>query len=84
MGPTFITLDGANMTVTGKREDGTVLTNQSMAIPEGVVYVNDDSSAGSCPGFNPIRPVQRLLTGQPGRPRRPAATSSSAAPTART
>jgi hypothetical protein len=53
------------MIVTGKREDGTVLTNQSMAIPEGVVYVNDDSSAGSCPGFNPIRPYNGSSQGNP-------------------
>ena len=55
-GPTTITLNGANMTVTGKREDGTVLTSQSMAIPEGVVYVSDDASAGSCPGLQPLTP----------------------------
>ncbi len=60
-GPTTITLNGANMTVTGKREDGTVLTSQSMAIPEGVVYVSDDASAGSCPGLQPLDPVQRVL-----------------------
>jgi hypothetical protein len=53
-GPTTIVLNGANMTVTGKREDGTVLTNQSMTIPEGVVYVSDDASAGSCPGLQPL------------------------------
>jgi hypothetical protein len=64
-GPTFITLNGANMTVTGKREDGTVLTNASMAIPEGVVYVSDDSAAGSCPGFNPIRPYNGSSQGNP-------------------
>ena len=53
-GPTTITLNGADMTVTGKREDGTVLTNEPMAIPEGVVYVSDDGDAGSCPGYEPL------------------------------
>jgi len=68
-GPTHITLDGANMRVTGKREDGTVLTNQSMAIPEGVVYVSDDPSAGSCPGYEPLAPYNGSTNGSAsGRP----------------
>jgi hypothetical protein len=56
MGPTRVVLNGASMTVTGKREDGTVLTDAVMAIPEGVVYVKDDASAGSCQGYNPLYP----------------------------
>jgi hypothetical protein len=62
-GPTTIALNGANMTVTGKREDGTVLTNQSMSIPEGVVYVSDDSSAGSCAGLQPLAPYNGSSSG---------------------
>ena len=83
-GPTTIVLNGANMTVTGKREDGTVLTNQSMPIPEGVVYVSDDAAAGSCAGLQPLAPVQRLGERHRGRQSRAAATCSSPAPTART
>jgi hypothetical protein len=69
-GPTTITLNGANMTVTGKREDGTQLTNQSMSIPEGVVYVSDDSAAGSCPGYEPLAPYNGSTSGTTptGRP----------------
>ena len=62
-GPTTIVLNGANMTVTGKREDGTVLTNQSMSIPEGVVYVSDDAAAGSCAGLQPLAPYNGSASG---------------------
>lgn len=72
VGPTRITLNGTTMNVTGKREDGTVLTNQSMTIPEGVVYVSDNAAAGSCPGYNPLYPYWSSN----------AATSSGAASTA--
>jgi hypothetical protein len=64
-GPTSITVNGAGMTVTGKREDGTVLTNASMPIPEGVVYVSDDASAGSCPGYRPLTPYNGSSSGAP-------------------
>jgi hypothetical protein len=68
-GPTFITVDGANMTVTGKREDGAVLNNQSMPIPEGVVYVSDDDSAGACSGYDVLRPYNGSSSGAPaGKP----------------
>ncbi len=64
-GPTTIVVNGANMTVTGKREDGTVLNGATMAIPEGVVYVSDDSSAGSCPGYDVLRPYNGSSQGAP-------------------
>jgi hypothetical protein len=67
-GPTRITLNGSTMTVTGKREDGTSLSNAPMSIPEGVVYVSDDSSAGSCPGYEPLAPYNGTTTGSTGRP----------------
>jgi hypothetical protein len=63
VGPTTITLNGANMTVSGKREDGTVLTNESMPIPEGVVYVSDNPSAGSCAGYQPLAPYNGSTNG---------------------
>ncbi|HEV7883787.1 MAG TPA: hypothetical protein VGO81_09460 [Solirubrobacteraceae bacterium] len=49
-GPTKITLNGANMTVTGKREDGTQLTNAVVPIPvDGAIFVshNNDPLTGS-------------------------------------
>jgi Tfp pilus assembly protein PilX len=64
-GPTFITLNGQNMTVTGKPEGETVSRTQTLSIPEGVVFVSDDNTAGSCPGFNPIRPYNGSSQGEP-------------------
>ena len=53
-GRTTIILNGANMTVTGKRDNGTVLTAASMPIPaDGVIHVAHDTT-GTCPGYNPI------------------------------
>jgi Tfp pilus assembly protein PilX len=49
-GPTKITMNGTTMTVTGKREDGTQLTNAVVSIPaDGSVYVshNNDPLTGS-------------------------------------
>jgi hypothetical protein len=65
VGPTFITLNGANMTVTGKVEGGAQLSNFTMPIPEGVVYVDDNSAAGSCPGYNPLAPYNGSSNGAP-------------------
>jgi Tfp pilus assembly protein PilX len=63
-GPTHITLNGSQMHVTGKREDGTAV-DQDMAIPEGVVYVSDDAAAGSCPGLQPLAPYNGSSSGAP-------------------
>ena len=83
-GPTTIVLNGANMTVTGKREDGTVLTSQSMPIPEGVVYVSDDDGGRRLRGLRRPCAVQRLRRAAPPAGNAAAATCSSPAPTART
>ncbi len=49
---TRITMNGTTMTVTGMRENGTVLTGATMAIPaDGLVYVATD---GSCPEYNAV------------------------------
>ncbi len=51
-GTTKIALHGTTMTVTGTREDGTVLSGTDVAIPaDGVVYV---STNGSCPEYNAV------------------------------
>ncbi len=67
-GVTKITMNGANMTVTGRREDGTQLTNAVVAIPaDGVVYVSHDNGplTGTAPNqhgggcgvtYNPVAP----------------------------
>jgi Tfp pilus assembly protein PilX len=60
VGRTQITMSGANMTVTGTRENGTALAGVSMPIPaDGVVYVSNSAAnkpTGSpgyaCPGYN--------------------------------
>jgi hypothetical protein len=65
VGPTFITLNGANMTVTGKVEGGAQLTNATLPIPEGVVYVDDNAAAGSCPGYQPLAPYNGSSSGPP-------------------
>jgi hypothetical protein len=55
-GRTTIVLNGSNMTVTGKRENGTQLTNASLPIPsDGVVYVGNDAAA-SCEGYDALDP----------------------------
>ena len=55
VGETTIVLTGTTMTVTGKRENGTVLTGASMPMPvDGVIYVGDDPAA-ACTGFDPAR-----------------------------
>jgi hypothetical protein len=63
-GPTTITLNGANMHVTGLREDGTAV-DADMAIPEGVVYVSDNAAAGACPGLQPLAPYNGSSSGAP-------------------
>lgn len=58
-GKTTIVMNGASMTVTGKRENGTVLSGASLPLPNnGVVYVaNDtDSSYGACTGYQALDP----------------------------
>jgi Tfp pilus assembly protein PilX len=67
-GLTKITMNGANMTVTGKREDGTQLTNALVPIPsDGAIFVSHDSdpltgtgtnqSGGGCGAtYNPVAP----------------------------
>jgi hypothetical protein len=67
-GPTKITLNGTTMTVTGKREDGTQLTNAVVSIPvDGTIYVSHNNdpltgtgssqSGGGCGAtYNPIAP----------------------------
>jgi hypothetical protein len=65
-GLTKITMNGTTMTVTGKREDGTQLTNAVVPIPnDGAVYVshNNDpltgtgTSGGGCGAtYNPVAP----------------------------
>jgi len=60
VGRTQIKLDGANMIVTGTREDGTQLAGETVALPaDGVVYVSNSKAglpAGSpgyaCPGYD--------------------------------
>lgn len=48
-GATSIVLQGTTMRVTGKREDGTVLTSSTVAIPDGgAVFVSHD---GACPDY---------------------------------
>lgn len=57
VGPTTITLNGDNMTVTGKRENGQTLTNVSMPLPrDGVIYASNDPSLGACTGYDPLNP----------------------------
>jgi hypothetical protein len=63
-GPTTITLNGANMHVTGLREDGTAV-DADMPIPEGVVYVSDNAAAGTCPGLQPLAPYNGSSSGAP-------------------
>jgi hypothetical protein len=56
MGETRIVMNGTTMTVTGKRDNGRVLTNVSMPIPtDGVIYVANDPG-GSCAGYDPLNP----------------------------
>jgi Tfp pilus assembly protein PilX len=61
VGNTKITLNGASMTVTGTREDGTVLTDQSVALPtDGVVYVANGSCGAS---YDPLKPYASVPAG---------------------
>ena len=54
VGKTTVVMNGASMTITGKREDGTQLTNATVALPaEGVLYVANSTSV-ACPAYNPI------------------------------
>jgi hypothetical protein len=56
LGRTTIVLNGASMTVTGKRENGTTLTNQTMAVPrDGLIYVSNDAGCPE-PGYDPLNP----------------------------
>jgi Tfp pilus assembly protein PilX len=67
-GPTKITMNGTTMTVTGKREDGTQLTNAVVSIPaDGSIYVSHNNdpltgtganqAGGGCGAtYNPIAP----------------------------
>jgi Tfp pilus assembly protein PilX len=67
-GPTKITLNGTTMTVTGKREDGTQLTNAVVPIPvDGSIFVSHNNdpltgngsnqSGGGCGAtYNPVAP----------------------------
>jgi Tfp pilus assembly protein PilX len=67
-GLTTITLNGTTMTVTGRREDGTLLTNAVVNIPsDGSIYVSHDNGpltgtgasqhGGGCGAtYNPITP----------------------------
>jgi hypothetical protein len=67
-GPTKITMNGTTMTVTGKREDGTQLTNAVVSIPaDGSIYVSHNNDpltgtgsnqvGGGCGAtYNPIAP----------------------------
>lgn len=58
-GVTTINLTGSTMTVTGKRENGQVLSNVSLALPtDGVIYVSndDDASFPACTGYLPLNP----------------------------
>ncbi len=51
-GRTRIVLNGTTMTVTGTRDDGTVLTGSVVAIPvDGVVYVANN---GACPDYTAV------------------------------
>jgi hypothetical protein len=68
MGVTKITLNNATMTVTGRREDGTQLTNAVLPIPaDGSIYVSHDNNplTGTAPNqhgggcgatYNPVAP----------------------------
>jgi hypothetical protein len=54
VGKTTVAMSGTQMTITGKREDGTQLTNASVALPaDGVLYVKNGTSP-ACPVYNPI------------------------------
>jgi Tfp pilus assembly protein PilX len=69
VGRTQIKLNGANMTVTGMRENGTQLTNAPVALPaDGVIYVSNSkrsvppgSPGYSCPGYDVTAPTQTVL-----------------------
>jgi len=54
VGKTTVIMNGASMTITGKREDGTQLTAATVLMPaEGVLYVANSTSV-ACPAYNPI------------------------------
>ncbi len=62
VGPTSVVMSGASMTITGTREDGTVLSNATVALPaDGVLYVANSPTL-PCTAYNPIDPY----TVQPG------------------
>lgn len=54
VGKTTVVMNSASMTITGTREDGTQLTNATVALPaDGVLYVGN-STTEACPAYNPI------------------------------
>jgi len=62
VGETSIRLDGTNMVVTGRRENGTQLTNATIAMPNnGVIFVGNDPLA-TCAGYD----VFNAPVSQPG------------------
>ena len=55
VGKTTVVMNGASMTVTGTREDGTTLTGANVPLPaDGVLYVAN-STTQSCTTYDPIR-----------------------------
>lgn len=69
VGRTQITLNGASMTVTGRREHETQRTTRTLALPaDGVIYVSNSkpnvppgSPGYSCPGYAVTKPNQTVL-----------------------
>jgi hypothetical protein len=54
VGKVTVVMSNASMVITGKREDGTQLTNSTQPLPaEGVLYVANAASP-ACPSYNPI------------------------------
>jgi type II secretory pathway pseudopilin PulG len=54
VGPTKVVMNGSRMTITGKRKDGTQLTNSDQPLPaDGVLFVGRTASE-VCPPYNPI------------------------------
>jgi hypothetical protein len=61
VGRTQITLNGTTMTVTGTREDGTVLSGASVPLPaDGILYVANGSCGAS---YDPLRPYTNVPAG---------------------
>jgi Tfp pilus assembly protein PilX len=54
VGKVTVVMSSSTMVITGKREDGTQLTNSTQPLPaEGVLYVSNAASP-ACPAYNPI------------------------------